>query len=174
MRTVLANWLICFALLFVTAENASGAVVVANSAGKPVSVGFQSEKYAVSVASDGRRVYKNLVDIDPGTPAVVDGKFVHQSIRQKIENGWTNLDLMKNGNAPIGPDGRPINLHHVLGQESGPMVELQGLTHQKFSSELHGLIEDGRSFRNDPILNKQYNDFRREWWKSRATDFYGD
>jgi hypothetical protein len=31
MRTVLANLLICFALLFVTAGNASGAVVVANS-----------------------------------------------------------------------------------------------------------------------------------------------
>lgn len=81
---------------------------------------------------------------------------------------------MENGYAPIGPDGKQMNLHHVLGQESGPMVELQASTHQKFSSQLHGLIEDGRSFRNDTVLNKQYNDFRREWWRSRAADFYGD
>jgi hypothetical protein len=51
------------------------------------------------------------------------------------------------------------------------MAELTATTHQKFSSQLHGLIESGRSFRNDPVLNKQYNDFRREWWKDRAADF---
>jgi len=136
-------------------------------------LGFASEKYVASVASDGRRVYKNLVDIDPGLPTLVDNS-VNKSIRQKISDGWTNLDLMESGYAPIGSDGKQMNLHHILGQESGPMVELQASTHQQFSSQLHGLIEDGRSFRNDPMLNKQYNDFRREWWKSRATDFHGE
>jgi hypothetical protein len=56
---------------------------------------------------------------------------------------------MENGYAPIGPDGKQINLHHVLGQESGPMVELQASTHQKFSSELHGLIENGKKSARD-------------------------
>jgi A nuclease of the HNH/ENDO VII superfamily with conserved LHH len=96
---------------------------------------------------------------------------VNRSIREKIDTGWTNRDLMRVGYAPIGSDGKQINLHHLLGQEKGPMVELTASTHQKYSKQLHGLIEDGRSFRNDPVLNKQYNDFRREWWKARAKDF---
>jgi hypothetical protein len=133
-------------------------------------LGFQSEKYVASTASDGRRVYKNLTDINPGAPAFVD-QSVNRSIRQKVNEGWTNQDLMRSGYAPIGPDGKQINLHHILGQESGPMVELTTTTHQTYSKQLHGLIEDGRSFRNDPVLNKQYNDFRSEWWKSRAEDF---
>ncbi|MNV22193.1 Ribonuclease YobL [compost metagenome] len=73
-----------------------------------------------------------------------------------------------------GPDRKQMNLHHVLGQESGPMVELQATTHQRFSRQLHGLIEKGRSFWNGPSLNKQNNDFRRDWWKSRADDFKGN
>jgi len=131
--------------------------------------GFKSESYVASIAEDGRRVYKNL-EIDPGAPYFVDSS-VNRSIRAKIENGSTNADLMRSGYAPIGADGKQINLHHLLGQETGPLVELTSSTHQKFSRQLHGLIEDGRSFRNDPILNKQYNDFRRDWWKSRVTDF---
>ena len=148
-----------------TVESSSG-----NSTAELTEYGLQSEKYIATVGSDGRRVYKNLTDIDPGAPTFVD-RSVHRSIRQKINDGWTNVDLMRQGYAPIGSDGKQMNLHHILGQESGPMVELTTTTHQNFSRQLHGLIEDGRSFRNDPILNRQYNGFRREWWKTRAEDF---
>ncbi|KAG9576735.1 hypothetical protein KCV01_g17297, partial [Aureobasidium melanogenum] len=154
-------------------RNTSIVADATESAGKLNSYGFTSAKYQVSVAADGRRVYKNVLDINPEAPALVDSS-VNKSIRQKIKDGWTNLDLMNNGYAPIGPDGKQINLHHILGQESGPMVELQATTHQTFSKQLHGLIENGRSFRNDPILTKQYNDFRREWWTARAGDFNGE
>jgi hypothetical protein len=149
--------------------NVSGNVPV--SEGIPPNTQFLSAKYKISIASDGRRVYKNVTDIDPGAPKLVSSS-VNKSIRQKISDGWTNLDLMENGYAPIGPDGMQMNLHHVLGQETGPMVELQTSTHQAFSSQLHGLIEEGSSFRNDPLLNRQYNVFRSAWWTSRAGDFY--
>ncbi|WP_447957866.1 HNH/ENDO VII family nuclease [Vreelandella sp. EE7] len=143
---------------------------VGSSGNSIAEYGLQSEKYIATVSSDGRRVYKNLTDIDPGAPSFVD-RSVHRSIRQKINDGWTNVDLMRQGYAPIGSDGKQMNLHHILGQESGPMVELTTTTHQNFSRQLHGLIEDGRSFRNDPVLNRQYNKFRGEWWKKRAEDF---
>nr|WP_317258012.1 HNH/ENDO VII family nuclease [Pseudomonas fluorescens] len=111
------------------------------------------------------------MDVEPGVPTTID-KSVDPRIRKKIEeDGWSNLDLMKNGNAPIGPDGKYINLHHVTGDEPGPMVELTGTVHKKYHKELHGTIEDGDSFRNDPKLELQYSKFRKAYWKERAKDF---
>jgi len=122
---------------------------------------------------EGRKVYRAADDFVLGKPEYVDPKFVHPSIRKKIENGWTNLDLMKNGNSPIGTDGRPINLHHLLGNEPGPMVEILGTTHSKYSRPLHGLIEDGNSFRNIPGLENQYNAFRKRYWRWKADQLGG-
>ncbi|PAU63975.1 hypothetical protein BZL41_11065, partial [Pseudomonas sp. PIC25] len=119
---------------------------------------------------NGRKVYKNTADVSPEAPDSVD-KSVNKSIREKIEAGWTNQDLMEHGYAPIGPDGKQINLHHLIGQEPGSMVELVASTHKKYHAELHGLIEDGNSFRNDPKLEYQYEQFRKNYWKTRAKDF---
>lgn len=87
--------------------------------------------------------------------------------------GLTNLERMQAGKPPIGSDGNPVQLHHILQKEVGPMVEIREITHQEYYSQLHGLIEDGASFRNDPILNKQYNNFRRAYWKWRAEQIIG-
>ncbi|MET4862698.1 HNH/ENDO VII family nuclease [Morganella morganii] len=118
----------------------------------------------------GRKVYKNTIDVIPDAPSYVHPS-VHPSIKGKIDDGWTNLDLMKNGYAPIGPDGKQINLHHVIGKEPGPMVELVATTHKDYHKPLHGLIENGNSFRNTPTLDRQYNKYRRDYWKLRAKDF---
>ncbi|MEH0873518.1 HNH/ENDO VII family nuclease [Pectobacterium cacticida] len=118
----------------------------------------------------GRTVYKNTTDITPGTPSFVHSS-VHPSIKSKINDGWTNVDLMKNGYAPIGIDGKQINLHHILGQEPGAMVELTSSTHKLYHKQLHGLIEDGNSFRNLEGLERQYNKFRKDYWKLRSLDF---
>lgn len=75
---------------------------------------------------------------------------------------------MRNGNAPIGDDGLPINLHHILGEEPGPMVELLGSVHSRNHAPLHALIEDGSSFRNIPGFESAYNRFRRRYWRWRA------
>lgn len=124
-------------------------------------------------AFEGRHIYRAADDFDLGIPAKVDPKYVHKSIRQKIQDGWTNADLMRSGNSPIGHDGRPINLHHVLGAEPGPMVEILGATHKRHHRALHGLIEDGNSFRNVPGLESKYNSFRRRYWKWRLGQLTG-
>ena len=80
---------------------------------------------------------------------------------------------MQAGKPPISSDGNPIQLHHILQKEVGPMVEIREITHQEYYSQLHGLIEDGASFRNKPVLNKQYNNFRRSYWKWRAEQIIG-
>ena len=127
------------------------------------------KKYSSNLVNN-RKIYKTDLDFASGIPTHVDSS-VHKSIRAKIEDGWSNLDLMKNGNAPIGKDGKQINLHHILGQEPSPMVELLSSTHKKHHKALHGLIEDGKSFRNNPSLQYQYEKFKKEYWKIRAKDF---
>ena len=80
----------------------------------------------------------------------------------------TNLQRMMDGDAPIGNDGKPVQLHHVLQQESGPMAEVREITHREYKRTLHGLVGRGNSFRNNPDLVKQYNNFRSAYWKWRA------
>ena len=102
-----------------------------------------------------RRVYqRNDIDFDRVDP----------------DTGLTNLQIMKNGDAPIGNDGRPIELHHVLQKESGPMAEVRETTHDEYQRILHGLVGDGSSFRNDPDLDKQYKNFRRKYWRWRRRE----
>lgn len=83
----------------------------------------------------------------------------------------TSLQLMLAGKAPIGSDGKPIELHHVLQEEVGPLVEIREITHREYRHILHGLRGPGMSFRNDSVLNKQYNNFKRRYWKWRAQTY---
>ncbi|MBQ9042755.1 MAG: HNH/ENDO VII family nuclease [Eggerthellaceae bacterium] len=83
----------------------------------------------------------------------------------------TNLQRMMDGDAPIGNDGKPIQLHHVLQKESGPMAEVREVTHREYKRTLHGLVSSGNSFRNNPDLKKQYNNFRRAYWIWRAKQY---
>ncbi|MGR5911871.1 HNH/ENDO VII family nuclease [Bacillus cereus] len=47
------------------------------------------------------------------------------------------------------------------------MMEIFATTHDEYKKILHGLIKDGDSFRNSDILDKQYNNFRKKYWKWR-------
>lgn len=85
--------------------------------------------------------------------------------------GLTNLERMQAGKPPIGNDGRAIQLHHVIQKEAGPTVEIRETTHQEYYRTLHGLVKKGQSFRNDPLLDKQYNNFRVAYWKWRAKEY---
>ena len=66
---------------------------------------------------NGRRVYQRNDLIDPN--------------RIDKNTGLTNRDLMRERYAPIGSDGKPINLHHVTQNEPGPMAELLQTTHKE-------------------------------------------
>ena len=87
------------------------------------------------------------------------------------DSGKTNLQLMEGGNAPIGNDRKPVQLHHVLQKESGPMAEVREITHEEYHRILHGLVGDGNSFRHDEDLKKQYENFRRKYWRWRAREY---
>ncbi|USQ52028.1 T7SS effector LXG polymorphic toxin [Bacillus velezensis] len=92
-------------------------------------------------------------------------------LNQKNRKGLTNLQLMKNGNAPFAKDGTQINLHHLIQEEPGPMLEIPNSLHTKYSGIIHRLKSDGESFRNDPVLKAQYDNFRDRYWKWRAKQY---
>ena len=87
------------------------------------------------------------------------------------DTGETNLQRMLKGNAPYGRDGKPLELHHILQKEVGPMVEIHETTHQEYKRILHGIRGYGESFRNDKVLDSQYRNFKRLYWKWRAQEY---
>ncbi|MBH0161846.1 T7SS effector LXG polymorphic toxin [Fictibacillus sp. 26RED30] len=107
-----------------------------------------------------RRVYQ--IDIDknyvPNNPRAL---------------GKSNRELMEKGKSPyIVKDGveSKVELHHLIQKEPGGMVEIAELTHDKYDLTLHGLVENGNSFRNNLELEKMYNNFRSNYWKMRASE----
>ena len=84
-----------------------------------------------------------------------------------IRTGKTNVELMQAGRAPIGMDGKSINLHHMLQSDRGSIVEVTQTFHQKNSSVIHinpNTIPSG-------IDRGKFNKWRSNYWKNRANNF---
>ena len=79
--------------------------------------------------------------------------------------GRTNMDRMKQGLAPIGKDGKSIELHHLKQQNNGKIVELTSTEHKVHSKVLH------RYTKNSEIDRKEFEKWKRKYWKQRAKDF---
>ncbi|MFK4320208.1 hypothetical protein ABH946_002913 [Bacillus sp. RC145] len=96
---------------------------------------FSSETYS-PVEYQGRRIYqRNDIDWDMVDP----------------NRGLSNLERVQMGWAPLGKDGRAINLHHILQQEPGPMVEILQTVYRKNYRILHGLLEKNKFKRIKPL-----------------------
>ncbi len=80
---------------------------------------------------------------------------------------------MLNGKVTYGRDEKPIELHHILQKEVGPMVEIHETTHQEYKKILRGLVGNGDSFRNNKVLDCQYRNFKRAYWKWRGKQYIG-
>lgn len=106
-----------------------------------------------------RRVYR-LNDIDWDFVPTIKGK----------KNTKTNLELALSGKSPYAKDNTQIVLHHSTQREPGTMIEVRGSKHVELNSILHGTINNGDSFRNDDILDRQYDNFRYNYWISRAKE----
>jgi filamentous hemagglutinin len=85
-------------------------------------------------------------------------------------DGRTNLQRMEAGNAPLGPDGKPMNLHHMIQSADSPLAELTQSFHQKYSRTIHinpPTVPSG-------IDRVAFDTFRTQYWKQRALDFRGN
>jgi hypothetical protein len=104
---------------------------------------------------EGHRVYQRDDLIDP---------------LRKDPNGLTNLERMRDGLAPIGPDGKKINLHHTTQRNDGALAEVSQTMHQRNSRVIHinpSSIPSG-------IDRSYFGGVRKRYWMQRAEDFSPD
>lgn len=83
---------------------------------------------------------------------------------QKDQFGKTNIERMEQGRAPLGSNGRPIELHHIGQHNDSPLAELT--------------LEEHRGKGNDTILHNKtieseidrvtFESERIDHWKERA------
>lgn len=83
---------------------------------------------------------------------------------RKDGRGRTNLARMEQGLAPVGSDGLPMNLHHVLQSEEGPIMELSESVHTAGHKQLHINTHDIPS----GINRSAFNVLKSAYWKRRA------
>ena len=81
----------------------------------------------------------------------------------------TNLQLAQGGYTPFGKDGELINLHHFTQEEPGVVIEVLGSVHIEDTKLLHIFAGDGDSFRNIYELDRQFENFRKRYWKWRVS-----
>jgi len=115
----------------------------------------QDRKYwsAEPVNINGNKVYQRNDLFDP---KYVDPK-----------SGKTNLELMQVGRAPVGKDGKPVNLHHMLQKQDGPIAEVT----QSFHKDNHSVIHINDNSIPSGINRNEFNKWRSDYWKQRANDF---
>jgi RHS repeat-associated protein len=101
----------------------------------------------------GRRVHQRDSLIDP---------------ERRNDKGVSSLQLMQSGRAPIGPDGKPVELHHVLQTEPGPMAEVSSTFHRKNYYTLH--INAGSGLPSG-VDRAAFRAWKKEYWMTRAMDF---
>ncbi|EJF86709.1 hypothetical protein ME1_01363, partial [Bartonella vinsonii subsp. arupensis OK-94-513] len=76
----------------------------------------------------------------------------------------TNIDRMKAGRAPIGFDGHPVELHHMLQIQDSPIAEISRKFHQEHTSVIHIYPKTQKSL----IDRDMFDRWRPQYWKERA------
>ena len=79
-------------------------------------------------------------------------------------SGKTNMDLIREGKAPYGPDGKQVNLHHVGQKSDSPLAELTDTEHKGNDSILHNKTKASE------IERTVFRDERKAYWQSRYNE----
>ncbi|WP_404459759.1 T7SS effector LXG polymorphic toxin [Sutcliffiella horikoshii] len=139
--------------------------------GEEIPLEWLGEKYkAVEVSGEVKVNGKNM-DISRRVYQLENIEWEYTPVHPSAR-GLSNRELALKGRPPFVLDKNgmevQVELHHIIQKEPGSMVEILATTHNEYKKILHGLIADGNSFRNDPVLDKQFNNFRRSYWKYRS------
>lgn len=78
--------------------------------------------------------------------------------------GRTNIQRMQKGLAPIGHDGKSVNIHHIDQTDDGPVVEISATEHSKHTKILH----DNTGQKPSQINRSEFNKWRYRYWKWRS------
>ena len=134
-------------------------VLVHNDCGTTTSVSTGYEYWKKSVEFEGNKVYQRNDLFDPNQVS-------SWKVGKKTITG-TNIERMAAGHAPIGYDGKSINLHHLLQTPDGPIVEVSNSFHKNYFSIIH--MNTGTS--PSLIDRNEFNKWARNYWMNRALDF---
>ncbi|MFI6200524.1 RICIN domain-containing protein [Streptomyces phaeochromogenes] len=109
---------------------------------------------------ESQRVYQRDDIIRPGYMSPADPK------------GRSNLERMREGQAPLGPgrraDDEALNLHHMLQTQEGPIAEVTAAFHSSNSRVLHW--KSGTKIPTG-IDRNEFRKWSQRYWKNRAKDF---
>ncbi len=129
---------------------------------------IQSEEEASIYRNDNLiEVNNNLerTDIDWNAPIPQDRIDRMRALYgDEIADKWagkTNMDLIKEGKAPYGPDGERINLHHIGQKTDSPLAELTNTEHKKYDAILHDKSKTSEIER--PVFQSE----RKQYWQAR-------
>ncbi len=84
--------------------------------------------------------------------------------------GISNAERMRDGAPPIGPDGKPLNLHHTTQRNNGGLAEVEQTFHQKN----HKVIHINPNSTPSGIDRAAFRGLRRRYWQNRADDLQPD
>ena len=85
--------------------------------------------WSESIQFEGNKVYQRNDLFDPMQ--------VSSWTRKGETITGTNIERMAAGNAPIGYDGKLVQLHHLLQTQDGPIVEVSQTFHNNYYSTIH-------------------------------------
>lgn len=99
------------------------------------------------------------------TKKEINGRNVYQRDDLVLGHEYSdgNMARMAKGNAPLGPDGKAVNLHHMLQTHDGPIAEVSQTFHQKNSSVIH----INPSSTPSGIDRATFATFRKTYWIDR-------
>ena len=80
--------------------------------------------------------------------------------------GRTNTQRMEQGLAPIGKDGKSVNIHHIDQTDTGPVMEITATEHQQNYADLHSNTGQSPS----QIDRNAFNSWRKDYWKWRGNN----
>ena len=85
--------------------------------------------------------------------------------------GRTNIDRMNRGMAPIGKDGKAVELHHLLQTEDGGLIELTQTAHR--GKGTYAFWHNTDSFFTSVVDHgKSWTNFTKSYWKWRNNTSY--
>lgn len=136
-------------------KGASGSVVDDLAGGKTGNHKFWDKQ----TTFNGNKVFQRDDLFDPKTISSwkVNGKTVTGA----------NIERMASGRAPIGFDGKPIYLHHLIQTQSGGIAEVSQTFHQKYYSAIH--INTGQF--PSGINRSEFDAWRFAYWIFRSEGF---
>ena len=140
------------------AENVKKIEKTVNEASDVTKVAGDTAEDVGKVTKDANKI---VVEVD-GKRVILDSNTFDPN---KIDSvGRTNIERMEQGLAPIGKDGKSVNLHHVDQTDAGPIKEITATEHQKNYKELHSNTGQEPS----KIDRKEFGKWKKKYWPWRS------